>query len=384
MGAPKTGSNAQQRNSSVELLKVIGIVLIVISHVLQTLHNSIELSGVQDYVLDLSAATTNVQYLLLAMLRYGGIVGNTIFFVCSAWFLLDSKSASKKKILQLLLDIWVVSMVILGIVYLLRGGAIDSKLLVRQFLPTAFHNNWYMTCYLLFYPMHPYLNRLIGQLSQKALLRASLVLSVLYLGINFLNFFGDFFASQLILWVTIYFVIAYMKYYLPGLSGSVKCSLVLFGIGFLGTYGLILLTNFLGLHISRFQNDLLRWNVNWNPFVIIMAIGLLNLARSIHFESRTVNRIAKLSMLIYIIHENTLLGLYYRPLMWQWVYLHPGYQFILLWAFVLAAIVFAFALIAGFLYQSTLQKCTAKAVNRLYPLLQKSYGKLESWLLAQH
>lgn len=372
--------NDKKRNSSIELLKVIGIILIVISHVIQTLHTKNTLVGIQDYVINLSTATNNIQYLILAMLRSSGAFGNTIFFVCSAWFLLDSNKVNKKKILQILMDIFVISILLLVIVYLLRDGNIGLKMIIKQIFPTIFENNWYMTCYLLFYPIHPILNIIINKLDKKILLRNCIIMSILYIGINYLHP-GHFFVSPLILWTTIYFVIGYMKKYLPKTSNNLKINLIAFTIGFIGNYGIIFLTNFMGLHIELFSEKILRWGINCSPFIILMSISLLNIARNIHIENRIVNYISKLSLLIYIIHENILLRTYYRPLMWQWVYKNIGYDYILFWMIVIVGIVFVFGLVASIIYKNTLQKCVTKIIDYIYPKLCNIFNKIENVFL---
>ena len=58
-----------RRNSSIELLKIVGIILIVISHVVQTLHSNNDYVIKNDYILDISTATTNIQQLILTILR---------------------------------------------------------------------------------------------------------------------------------------------------------------------------------------------------------------------------------------------------------------------------------------------------------------------------
>lgn len=44
-----------------------------------------------------------------------------------------------------------------------------------------------------------------------------------------------------------------------------------------------------------------------NPFLLAMSIAMFNIARNIHFKNRFINYISKLSLLIYIIHENIIL-----------------------------------------------------------------------------
>ena len=61
------------RYSGIELYKIIGILCVITSHIIYN-----------DYLIDLNQATSNVQYLICAILRYSGAIGDTIFFVASA------------------------------------------------------------------------------------------------------------------------------------------------------------------------------------------------------------------------------------------------------------------------------------------------------------
>lgn len=372
-----------RRISGIELLKVFGIILIVISHVIQTLHSQNTYLMVNDYVLDISVTTVSIQQLILALLRYSGALGNIIFFCCSAWFLLDNDNISKKKVLKILADVWVVSVIILIVVYTLRGGNISLKMIIKQLLPTTFANNWYITCYLLFYPLHPFLNRLIKHMEQKTLLKTTLVLLFLYV---FVNYFlpESFFSSQIVLWVSLYFIIAYIKYYLIDLSNNTETNVFLLLIGFGGNICIVLFTNYLGLHWGVLNNQLLKWNLNCSPFIILIAISMFNLAKNIRFNNKIVNYISSLSLLIYVFHENLLLRTFYRPLMWNYIYNQFGYEYILLWVFVLTVIVFSFGLIASIIYKSTIQKAVTIVCDKFYPLLQKIYQTIERNILKFH
>lgn len=372
-----------ERNSSIELLKVIGIVLIVISHVTQTLIDNNNYIPYDDYLVTLSTAASGVQYLLLIMLRYSGTIGNTIFFICSCWFLLDSEKSNKKKMLQMLLDIWFISVVILAITFILRGGDINTKFILQSFLPTTYNNNWYMTCYLLFYAIHPILNNIIKPMEQKKLLRCTLVLLFLYVICNFI-LHTAFFTSDLILWTTIYFSIAYMKLYLTDISNNKKLNFTILLIGIIGTYGLILFTYLLGFKITLSKDLLMRWDKRCNPFVLMMVIGIFNLVRNVEFKNKAINYISKLSLFIYIIHENLILASYYRPMIWQYVYTNFGYDYIFGWLFAIVILVFAFGFIASVIYQLTLQKLVILVTDKLYNKLINCYGLFERILLQLH
>lgn len=69
-----------ERLSGIELLKIISIGLIVISHVTQTLGQVNESINYQDYVILLGNASEDIQVIILNIFREVGFLGNNIFF----------------------------------------------------------------------------------------------------------------------------------------------------------------------------------------------------------------------------------------------------------------------------------------------------------------
>ena len=360
------------RNSSIELLKVIGIVLIVVCHAVQTMGN----------LIDLETATIDFQVLALVALRYNGILGNTLFFVCSAWFLLDSSKWNLKKEIAMLLDIWVISLGICAVALVLRKGALPPKMLLRSLFPNVFQNNWYLTCYLLFYPIHPWLNRLIAAMPQRVLLRAAVGMGILYIGCNYLA--DMFFSSSLILWVTVYFVVAYMKFYLPVISAKAKWNWIGLGIGLMGNLGIILLTDLLGLRIPFFSDKLLHWNKSCSPFLLLASLSSLDLARRVTFTNRAVNYVSSLSLLVYLFHENLLVRSYCRPALWEAAVSRYGEGLLLPITLVLAAGLYLFGFACSALYAATVQRLTRRIAEPVADGLKKRWGKLEQALLRLH
>lgn len=106
-------------NVGIDLLKVIAIVLIIISHVGQTLclEPSIPVNG--SYYINLNNSTNNSSLFILSLLRGAGALGNNIFFVCSAYFLIDSKRVKKEKVISLLSDVWFISAIIFSTFYII-------------------------------------------------------------------------------------------------------------------------------------------------------------------------------------------------------------------------------------------------------------------------
>lgn len=90
------GRTGAGRNSSIELLKIVALLIIVIGHTVQTLTEpGSDLAS--RYIIDVSKATTNPTVFSLLVLRLFGVWGNDLFFICSAWFLLQKDRWKKQK-----------------------------------------------------------------------------------------------------------------------------------------------------------------------------------------------------------------------------------------------------------------------------------------------
>ena len=385
-----TNIGIKKRNSSIEALKILGVFLIVISHVVQTLgsNGNVYVPNI-DFGINLSVATTDLQRLVLSMLRYNGSFGNTIFFVCSAWFLLDSKRFNKKKILLMLAEVWTISVLILLIVLFLRKGDLNASLILISFFPSFFDLNWYINCYLIFYAIHPALNRIIASLNQKSLFKTVFVMTILYpvmafvsrLTLHLFDAGSSFFANNLVTWIVIYFYIAYLKYYAENVANNIRINCCLAAVGFFGFFGLVAMTNYVGLKTNLLNGALQIWNVPYNPFLLLLVIGMFNLVRRISFENKTINYISKLSFYIYLIHENNLLRKLYRPAMWNYVYEKYGDSYVLGWVLIFALFIYVFGLLSSTFYFETVHKLIVQLCDKIYPKITSIWKEFEKKIL---
>ena len=131
-----------------------------------------------------------------------------------------------------------------------------------------------MTCYILFLFIYPWLNRLIAVVDQRQMLRIVSFLSFIWIGVNyFLNEW--FYPSNLILWITIYFLIAYLKLYCTHAMTSLKVGKTLLALGIAGYIAQVVVTNYVGLYwFNTFFNKVLWWHSSCCPFYIMIAIAL--------------------------------------------------------------------------------------------------------------
>ena len=365
----------KQRESGVELLKLAALFIIVISHVTQSLGRDMSAAGIpNDYLLHFKSASADPVVLVLAVFRHFGSLGNLIFFVCSAWFLCDSKRAKTDKIISLAADIWVVSVLMLA-GFLLCGVRPSATHILRSLLPTTFSNNWYMTTYLLFYAIHGYLNLVMEKMGQRTHLTTAIVLGGLYCVLGSLK--SDLYCgNDLTLFISVYFIICYLKKYGLRFMNAAKANRILLAVGIAASLGLILLTNYAGLRIPALSGYLLRWNRNNNPLFLMIAIAMLNLARQHRFVSPAINYCSGLSFLIYILHENLLVSGYLRTAVWHELYQRFSHDLILVQVLVFSVVLLLAAGLLGAGYQLLPAKLVHGACAKLSAVLAPQYRKM--------
>lgn len=357
-----------QRQSGIELLKVVAIFMIILAHAVQSLESA------RIGFLDLSVSTHDPQYLCLFFLRGLGQLGNLMFLIPSIWFLSNGKSLRLNKISEIVLDVFFVS--VIGLVtYIIGGGTPTEKEIIQSFYPTISANSWYVTCYLLLYAIFPFLNLVIEHIDRKTHLAYSMAFFVLYHIIGFVK--QTLFFSKLIGFVGIYFIVVYCKKYMPKICSSPKKNLLFLCISAAGWIAFALTVNFLGNRSDILHDKMLHWQTFMNPFFLVFAFSLFNLFRVSHIQSKKINRLSSLSLLIYIIHQNYFFISRIRPLYYDFIYTEFSYEYLIGWVLLYAVLLFCGSVLLAALYQVILQPIAHKVAGIVLALLLKIYRKFE-------
>lgn len=368
----------KNRLSGIELLKAIAIFLIVLAHMTGTISGSgVDLSH-NDYVLNIMNSTNDIQIFILSLFFGLGLLGNDIFFVCSAWFFLDKEDSNKKKLFEMIVEIWIISIIILIISCIYLGSKLELKMIIRNIFPTIFSNNWYITCYVLFCLIYPYLNKIINSLDKKTLFRFCLVTGFCYIFVNFIDADNYFEFSRLILWISIYFIIAYLKIYHIDICNNIKLNIIVLLASIASSILLSLITNILGLNIIFFSNKLLRWYNHSNPIFILIAISSLNIFKNLKIKNNTINYISSLSMFVYVIHENLIIRTYYRPMFVDYAYHLLGFSKVILLDILLSLIWFIASLLLSIIFDKTIRKFLVNILDNLYIKIKSLYINIEN------
>ena len=354
----------KERNSSIELLKIVAIILIILSHSLpfyyiDTTHISF---------IDINIASLSSEKMLMVFIRFMGQIGNAIFIICTAYYLLESKKVKLKKIINMILDTTII--VLLFWLFTSRIGITFKKdVKIYSLFPTIYGEQvWFVECYLLLYLIHPLLNIIIRSLKKRELLLVNVTMILMY---SVINMFYDktFYWNELISFIELYFIVAYIKKYMKKYSNNLYFNMFNAFIFTFILYLWIIIINLIGIKIEYVNAKMLYWLNISNPFIIMIALSLFNIFKNIQLKSHIINYISSLSLFVYIITDNLFVREYIKPLLFDYYFYNTD-----IWTSI--SIVFALLFVYGFglaiLYSLTIKGIT----NHISIVLDKKITKI--------
>ena len=363
--------NKTIRNSSIEFLKIISLVLIVLSH-------AVPFYGDKNLIsyINLNLATNDISRFILIVFRNLGYIGNIIFVMCSAYFLINKKQVKIKKVFYIVFDCLTISLIYLCINLFIND--ISIKDVMKQFFPITFQTNWFICCYLLLYIMHPFLNKIILSSKKETLLRINIFFIVLYVLIAWILGGERYYYNNLVGFIIIYFMVAYNKLYLSNLTRNSKVNRRLLLFGIFGFIAVLIITNVLGQKIDFLNNKMLHFASMVNPFGIMIGLSLLNFFSNKYFENKVINYISSLSLLFYIIHENVLFRNYNRPLFYQSVFPEGN---VLVWVLIEAVLLWIYGIVLSIIYKQVVQKILYQVIDKIYGVAYNIWNRIEKVLI---
>lgn len=278
------------RNSRIELLRIVAMFLIVLSHA--CVHGGFSLEYVH--------VGTNRLFLQCSPL---GNLGVDIFVIISGYFLCRKKSPYHK-LSKLLPQVWFYSIGIYLVCRFCFGISYAPRDLVRVFLPGVFSEYWFFTVYTTLLFLIPALNIFLNAASRVQLRKFLLWMTVLWVLLPALT--GEKWCStELTQFILLYLLGAYMRRFPDNRFHNRSVQ-----VGITAVCGLLLLLSnpVLDLFVPRFPwlsghgTDFFSRN---SPLVLGCALGLFSLAvYSRPFVSPLINAVAGCSFGIYLIHDN--------------------------------------------------------------------------------
>lgn len=291
----------EERNVSLDLLKVIGMFLIVCIHFVG-----------YNKLIDITAEGSS-NYIAMLIINAVCMVAVPCYFLISGYFLCKSRFRCKK-----ILKIWGVTLfysLLFLVLFTILGISLFTKKWINSIFPVLSGSYWFVSAYILLYFLFPFLNLIIHKITQKqyqVLLGILLVANCICATIFPINTIFDATSGLSIVYaIFLYLVAAYIRMYKTDSIKASKRKWIYFVLFVLFT--MIQVINFYQLDPIRGQSSLTAIFANrafsYNSiFCFIASVSLFLFFIKINIK----NKIAKETILyfrpllfaVYLIHSN--------------------------------------------------------------------------------
>lgn len=295
-------SITKQRNSSIELLRIISMLMIIARHYV----------GANAF--DVTALPLSKRKIILEAIIYpSGKIGVVVFFFISAWFLCSTNTSiitNLRKIWILEREILFWSLVLCGLTFVFNRHELTASLVIQSVFPTLTGLWWYPTSYCLFLLFLPFLTsglRSIGKEKHKQF--CTIIVIIYFVIVGFLSVFInayvdinlDIITNNVAVFLTYYPLITYYRWYLTPFSKKISLYLILIG------YTLLIISSAISgllFHNSSIFQPVQTYlgSTEYMLPVALTSTGLFTLFQSFSFSNTVINFIASRTFAIYLIH----------------------------------------------------------------------------------
>ena len=287
------------RNSKLELLRIISITFIVLSH----------------YVVHSGFDIHNLPFGFNKLILEFGILGNvgtTLFVLISGYFLINSNKIKLKKIIHFWLQVFFYSILIYLIMVLLNKESFNIKSLMLNLFPITFKRYWFATVYFIMYLFHPYINKFINALSQKEHFRFIFLCVTIFYFMSTVTTM-DYYGNELIYFLIIYVIGAYLSKYKNNFLYKNNNSFKIMIISIIFIFSSILSFELIGLKISFFKSHSTYFLNMYSVFALLFSVSFFAFfAQLSPTSNRIINGISELVFGVYLISDNK----YLRGIIW--------------------------------------------------------------------
>ncbi len=310
-------TDTMQRNSNLELLRIIAILAIIAHHF-------------ESQCTRMIIPANTIQSCFAMFLGSFGRTGVNVFILIGAWFLIDIPFRSIRVVRLYLGTIFYTVPITLIILFLgVKSDGVSGKELFVAFTPFTSSPLWFVSCYIFLLLVSPFLNILIRTLSPRMYRTLYwILLVVLVFMANRRGIPGHFlFKSDAFFMVVLYLIVGYWKKiqlpffakrpwtFLSILALVAGCAFICAGAYLsTGRYRII-------EYVCRQSHDYMTREIQ-SIFCFWLAGATFFLFRSFSFSWNVVNLIAKNVLGVYLLHATPCLV----PVMWAWFHVEKWWN----------------------------------------------------------
>ena len=287
------------RNSSLEILRIISMVMIIAHH--YVVHGNFDLGNIP----------FSMQKVFTIFLSCGGKLGVSLFILISGYFSIKSEF-NLKRIIMLIVKVWVFSIFFLALFtfVLTPVSPITFNSLIMSILPNIFSSWGFTTDYIILSLLAPFLNKAILALTKKQHRNLIAILFVIWCLIPTFTTAAPAFSS--LSWcITLYIISSYFALYPVKIKFKLHVVFCIFWafIIFLSIFSI----EYLGMEYSFFKSRSHFFSeLNSLPAFMLSLELFLVFSNMKPRYLKHVNAIASTTLGVYLIHEN----LFMRPYIW--------------------------------------------------------------------
>ena len=347
-----------ERDSNIELLRIIATVFIVAHHF--AIHGGFVFSN----------ESISINRLWIQFIQIGGKIGVNIFVLISGYFLVTVKSVKTIKVVKLWMQIFFYSVAVFIVFVAIGIENFGAKEFIKSLAPLTFSQWWFASAYFMLYLLSPYINILLKSFDQRQYIGYLVLLAFCWCVIPTIT--GRTFESNSLLWfVFVYSFAGYLRLFKFETKLTGRMLITLSFLCIVVTFMSVVVFDVLGKKISFFaENATFFYSMQKLPILVIailMFVGFLKL--NIGYI-KFINIVASASFGIYLLHDHD----YVRNWLWNQAFKIASYEennMLILYSLFVIAVVFICCTVVEILRIFLLEKHYLSAVNKFVGFIEK-------------
>lgn len=364
----------KERQSNLELLRIISMILILMSH-------CDDLFG----LFDLYSTSLGINKIITDWLHIGGQIGVGCFLLISGYFMVE-QNVSVKKILKLAGEVWfyTITIYLIWIISNICQKQINVKdcfiEAVYALFPILFSKYWFVTAYIILLLLSPFFNKLIYSLEIYAYQRFLGILLVVFVvlmgGIPIPGVLQYMTEGRLMPVFIMYFIAGYLRRFVNIKTGH---SWRHFGVAFV-LYFLLFVTFYCFTYLGILFDSEMIMNRRYfyrelnSPFVVLICIELFIgfLKLKIQYSS-VINEIAGCTFAVYLLHSNRIMEEWLKTLFP--IYKEKNSLLILGYSIIAVVLIYIMSTLIDWIRKKTIEPLWINFVNSQYAIVEKRVKK---------
>ena len=355
------------RQSNIELLRIISMILIIMHH--------FSVHGTFPFTPDLTFNKVFLQVFAL-----GGKAGVVAFVMITGYFMISS-NFKLHKFAKLVGQIWFYSIAMLGVAMGLGLDTVTSKNMMLALLPIG-AMSWFAQNFLVLYLLTPIINRVLHWLQHKYYVMLLVGSTVIWFLIpTALNLWPNlphttFGFKHIFSFIVFYSMGAYIKLYGSHITRTV--GVIVSIIGFVGAFLGDILVDVLAMTNTEYMKQIFYFTKNdYGLFQLPLGIGLFILFLKAKIVYRPwINTVASTTFGIYLLHDNRVF------LHHMWDNILATYQYydsivLPLYAILIVALIFVIGMTVDYVRLAFIEKPVMKVIT---PSLERIQSGIEKRL----